>query len=456
MKRNAEETMILNENLWKVMWKLSWPAVLAMALYGLNMVADAVFVGRFVGEKALSGVSAAYPFTQGTYALGALFGSGTGALLSIAIGEQDTCTKERIVGNVNFLIIISGVFLGGISYFISPLLLSFIGMEGVDFQYANEYLQIILLGSILTLGALTSNMIIRAEGKMKTAAGIMGIALIINIIANYIFMGIFSFGVKGAAWGTNLGLFTGIVLFYRYCHKGRAGFDMNEKKVHRDPDILRQILSLGFPSFITTIMALIQGTFAVYALNKYGGTEDIAFYGMVLRLFNFCITPIYGVMFAIQPVVGINFGAGKYRRLISVYKVFTTSALLLVFPFCLLGFLFPMRIFQFMLPDKVFVYQDVINFRYLMGIIPVLPGVLMALNFLTGTKKPKPATIIGLTRQVLLQIPATLLLPRFFGIPWLYKGYFFIDVSLAIIVFALMYQEFKILGEMEEGMNPLC
>lgn len=61
-KKEKQTQMILSENLWKVMWNISLPAVIAMILYGLNSVFDAIFVGRFVGESALAGVTIAQPF----------------------------------------------------------------------------------------------------------------------------------------------------------------------------------------------------------------------------------------------------------------------------------------------------------------------------------------------------------------------------------------------------------
>ena len=54
--RDAQKQMILKDNLWKVMLKISWPAVVAMVLYGLNTVFDAIFVGRFVGVYSINGI----------------------------------------------------------------------------------------------------------------------------------------------------------------------------------------------------------------------------------------------------------------------------------------------------------------------------------------------------------------------------------------------------------------
>ena len=78
-EKDKQKDMILTDNLWKVMWRLSWPAVLAMVLYGLNSVFDAIFVGQFVGENALAGVSLAYPLSQMTLGIGTLIGVGAGS-----------------------------------------------------------------------------------------------------------------------------------------------------------------------------------------------------------------------------------------------------------------------------------------------------------------------------------------------------------------------------------------
>ena len=104
-----QKQFILTSNLWKVMFQLSWPAVIAMVLYGLNAVIDAIFVGRFVGETALAGVSLAYPLTQISLGVGSLTGVGAGSALSIALGSQDRKTQERLMGNVNWISLVSTV-----------------------------------------------------------------------------------------------------------------------------------------------------------------------------------------------------------------------------------------------------------------------------------------------------------------------------------------------------------
>jgi len=445
MDKYRQQNMILNENIWSTTWKLSWPAVIAMVLFGLNVIFDAIFVGRYVGETALAGISLAYPITQIPLGIGSLIGVGAGSLLSVLIGEKDKETQRRLMGNVNYLVIISGVLMTIIGLAVMTPLLKIMGGSGRELVFGQDYLIIVLIGSVLWIGGIGYNMIIRAEGKMGTAAWMMGSGLVVNIITNYILIVILDMGVKGAAWGTNIGMLVYVVLFFVYCGRGKATFETNEKRVCREKDLVKQILGLGFPSLLMSIMYVIQGIVIMKALTNYGTTQDVAFYGAAFRLYNLFLTPIYGLMRALQPMVGINFGAKQYERVIKSFKVFAVVAFLIMLPLWLLSMLFPDSVLGLMITGRTFSDAEICNFRTLVLVAPLLPIVLMAMTFWPAIKKPKPAGILGIARQVILYIPAMIILPKFFGIEWVYKGSFIIDFILSIVVLLLMKREFTIL-----------
>ena len=148
---NKEKEMILKENLWKVCYRLSFPAIIAMVLYGLNVIFDGVFVGRLVGETAFAGISIVYPLTQLSLGLGSLVGVGAGSYLSILLGEDDRDTQGKIVANANLIsIIVTLVMMFFCFIFMTPLLKS-IGAEGDALSYAISYFRITLIGSFFGL-----------------------------------------------------------------------------------------------------------------------------------------------------------------------------------------------------------------------------------------------------------------------------------------------------------------
>ncbi len=444
-QKERQKQFILSNNMWKVMFELSWPAVIAMVLYGLNSVIDAIFVGRFIGETALAGVSVAYPLSQISVGLGSLIGVGAGSALSIALGSKDKRTQERLLGNVNYLSLIITVVYIVLGLIFSTQLVKVMGGEGEALALGDSYFRITILGSFFWIYGLAGNMIVRAEGKMKSAAIIMGIGLVVNIIANYIFIVLFNLGVAGAAWGTNIGMLVYTLIGWVYFGKGYASFKSKVFSLYRDKDIIKSIINLGISSFIMSFMNLVQAVVVFNALSKYGTVADVAFYGSVYRVFTFLLTPIFGLMRALQPVAGINYGAKQYERVISSFKIFIVTSTILTLPFWIVSMMSPNFILGLILPNQTFVGTQLTYFRIYMAILPLLSTTFMAMTFFPAIDKGRPAAVIGIVRQLILYIPVMLVLPKMIGVSGVYYGTFAIDSVIVLCTIIMIKKEFNIL-----------
>ncbi|MCG8515157.1 MAG: MATE family efflux transporter [Halanaerobiales bacterium] len=441
--KEKQKKMILTDNLWRVMFDLSWPAVIAMVLYGLNTVFDAIFVGRFVGEIALAGVSLAYPLSQLSLGVGSLIGVGAGSALSIALGAEDKRTQERLLGNVNYLSLIATVLFIVIGLLFSTDLIKVMGGEGEALRLGDNYFRVTIIGSFFWIYGLAANMVVRAEGKMKSAAVIMGLGLVINVIANYILIVILNMGVEGAAWGTNLGMFVYTLVGWIYFGKGFASFKAKVASLRRDQDIIKSIISMGIPSFIMVVMSLVQAVLIFNALSNYGTSSDIAFYGVAFRIFTFILTPVFGLMRALQPAIGINYGAKNNERVISSFKIFAVIATILIIPFWLFIMFAPASVLSIMMPDQVFTGSELTNFRVYMTLLPILPVIFMAMTLFPAINKGKIGAMIGIIRQLVFYIPVMLILPRFLGVSGVYYGTFGIDFLMVLWTIFLVKKEFN-------------
>lgn len=444
-QKDKQKQMILSENLWKVMCKVSWPAVLAMVLYGLNTVFDAIFVGKFVGETALAGVSIAYPLSQLTLGFGQLIGVGAGSALSIALGANDIDTQKKLLGNVNYLSITITVIYMIFALLLATPLVKAMGGLGDTLVIGKTYFQVTVFGSLFWIYGLSANMIVRAEGKMKSAAVIMGFGLVVNIVANYVLIVLMDMGVAGAAWGTNLGMLVYTLVGLVYFSRGKASFEAQPFKVARNMKVAKDILSMGMPSLIMSMMSLVQAIVVFNALSMYGTTYDLALYGATYRIFTFLLTPIFGLMRALQPVIGINYGAKKNQRVIKSFKIFAVGSTILMLPFWLIAMLMPETALGLMFVDTIFNASSLLYFRVYMALLPILPIIFMAMTFYPAINKGKPAGIIGIARQLIFYVPVMILLPRYFGVQWVYYGTFLIDFIIAVWVFVLIKKEFSIL-----------
>lgn len=442
-QKEKQKQFILSGNMWKIMADLSWPAIVAMVLYGLNSVLDAVFVGRFVGEDALAGVSVAYPLSQISVAFGSLIGVGAGSVLSIALGAGDKKTQDRLLGNVNLLsFVVTAVYMV-LAMVFSTQLVAVMGGKGEALVLGSQYFKITVIGAFFWVYGLAGNMIIRAEGKMKTAAVMMGIGLAVDAAFKYLFIVVFKWGVEGAAWATNIGMLVYTLVSWIYFGKGWSTFHSKLISIRWDKEIGTSILRLGMSSLIMSVMSLVQAVFVFNALSKYGTTADVAFYGVVYRIFTFLLTPIFGLMRALQPVIGINYGAKQYDRVIHSYKVFAAASMLLTLPFWIISMVFPDGVLGLMIKDQVFSGEQHISFRIYMAILPLLSFIFMAMTLFPSIDKGKPAALIGIARQLVFYVPVMLFLPSIVGVQGIYYGSFAIDAVIVLWTVIMVKKEFN-------------
>ncbi|MCD7947867.1 MAG: MATE family efflux transporter [Oscillospiraceae bacterium] len=451
--KERQKHFILNENMWKVMFQLSWPAVIAMVFYGLNSLMDAFFVGRYIGDAAMAGVSMAYPLSQISTAFGSLIGVGAGSALSIALGANDRNTQRKAMGNVNMMTIVSTVAFMIFGLLLSKQLISVMGGTGEVLVQGNAYFRVTVFGSVFWIYGLAANMIIRAEGKMKTAAWMMGLGLGINILANYIFIVQLGMGVEGAAWGTNIGMFVYSILGWTYFARGKATFEAKVLSFRKDKAMIVNISRLGLASALMLIMNLVQSLVVFNALARFGTTADVAFYGVVYRLYQFLITPIFGLMRAVAPAIGINYGANQYERAIQSYKVFSVAALILTIPLWLITLIAPQSVLGLMITEQVITATQITFFRVFMAILPLMSFIYMAMTFFPAVDKGKPATIIGMARQFVFYVPVMLIVPRIFGVAGVYYGSFAIDAIIVIWTILMVNKEFRSLRKRAESIK---
>lgn len=447
MDKEQQKEFILNGNLWKVLFDLSWPAVAAMVLYGMNNMLDAVFVGRFAenAKAAVAGISLAYPLTMIALGLGSLIGTGAGSLLSIVLGAKDEETQKKLIGNVHYLTIIISIAVAVLGVLFADKLLYIMGGRGDALAEGTAYLKTTFYGSFFWVYGLGANMIVRAEGKMKSAALIMAIGLAVNAAANYVFIVLLGMGVTGAAIGTNIGMAVYSLAGIIYFASGKTSFHCKAFSINRDKKIIKQIILMGMPSLIMNVMFIISGAFVFNALEATGGEEAVALYGVTFRYFNFLLTPIFGLMRALQPVTGINFGAERNDRVITSFKQFWFTATALIFPFWLVLMIIPEAAINLMLKEITVTAEHVRFFRIAVLVLPFMPAIFMGLTFFPSINKGSIASTVAILRQVLLYIPAMLIVPRFFGLAGIYYAGFCIEILCIAGMLIMIKREFHLL-----------
>lgn len=439
---------LLTENPWRLMIRLSVPAILGQFIVGLYAFVDSIYVGQMVGINAMSAVSAASPFVLVNNGIAVLVGIGSGSVLSRAIGKKDQQTVDKIMGNLVCLVILLSalVMLVGIAF--APTLLRLSGAEGEVLEMGVSYLRTVYIGSIFVNFMQGANMVIRAEGRMKTAMGIMAAGALLNIILDPVFIIMFpDKGAQAVAMATVLSQFVQATATLYYFVKKSPVVRFNGIKFAKE--LNPEIFSVGASAMLMQIMMLVQMTTVYNTAVHFGGDSQIALMGAAQRVMQLAFVPIWGMSQGMQPAVGTNFGARAYGRVKTLTNVFILGATCLATFFFVIIELFAPQIMSAFITKPSIVNEGLSNFRLMYSIFSTYGLLIMVVTYFQSVGKAKQAGIMVMLRQLILVVPLVLLLPRllFGNVIGVWLALPLNDIIILIVAIVLIMREYKELSE---------
>ncbi|MFP4266386.1 MAG: MATE family efflux transporter [Spirochaetaceae bacterium] len=406
---------IRSESLHRLYFSLSLPAAFSLLVLGLYHFFDGIFIGQWVNPEALGAVGLVYPFTLVNNGIFMLIGIGSASLLSRAIGAKDRETIDSIFGNLLLL----NVLLSGIQLFIGLMwaeeIVAFLGGEGVMLEYGTRYLRIIVIGSPFINFASSANVLIRGEGRMRSAMLIMSSGAVLNLVLDPVFLGVLDFGVEGAAAATAIsqGVTAAVSVFYFL--KGKSVVRISPSRF-RFTRHLGEILSVGVSGMALPVMTIVQIVFVIKSTAYYGGSRELIIISALIKILNFIFVPIWGACQGFQPLVGINYGAADYHRVRRGFFVFVfyTSLIALAVWSLIMGA--PRLVLGWFITDAAIVESGVRVIRLYLCDFPLYGYMLLVVTLFQALGKGGHAAFLVVSRMSLLFIPIILLLPRVLGI----------------------------------------
>ena len=412
MNKNSKE--LLTEQPLQILIKLSLPAILGMIVIGVYPLMDGIFAGQILGEKAMTAVGIATPFTYINTGIATLIGVGSASLLSRAIGEGNQRTIDKVMGNLCFWVLLLSTIVTILGYLFCGQLLMIFGAKGELLDLSTRYLRIIFLGSIFVNFAQAANMVMRGEGVMKRAMLIMSLGAGINIVLDPVLMIMFrEHGVEGAAIATITAQFIQAVFTLWYFKKKSETVKIG--LMRKEKEITGEMFSVGVSAMLMQVLTIIQQSFLYSQAFRYGGETSAAIMAVSLRIQAFSFIPLWGMSQGLQPAIGANFGAKQYNRLKKIFNVFTISSIVLAACFWIPAEGFAKQILNlFGLSDET-LFLAVPNFRIMYSIFIVYGVMIMIMTFFQAIGDGKTAGVLVMLRQVILFIPAMIFLPYIFG-----------------------------------------
>ena len=432
------------EKVSKLIIKFSIPAIIGMLVNALYNVVDRIYIGQGVGSLGIGGTTIAFPVMLIMMAFSMLIGIGANSLVSIRLGQNRKEDAQGIFGNALSLLIITSLIISVTGLIVLEPFLKFIGTSEQILPYAMDYLQIILIGGVFQSIGMGMNNFIRSEGNPKIAMYTMLIGALINTVLDPIFIFVFHWGMKGAALATIIAQAVSAIWVLAYFLRGKSLLKIHLKYLKLKPVYVGNIIALGTAPFAMQIAASVLNFIMNKNLGIYGGDVAISGMGIVNSITTLMIMPLFGINQGVQPIIGYNYGAQKYDRVKEAYRLAVIYATVIVVFGWLVTRLFPEQlVYLFNNEDTELIAFGTFAIKRVLMFLPIIGFQIVSSNYFQAIGKPKHSAFLGLSRQVLILIPALIILPKFFGLNGVLSAGPLSDVVSSLLTGTFIFLEMR-------------
>lgn len=416
--------------------KFTFPSIVMMVFTSIYGVVDGVFVSNFAGSESFAAVNLIMPFLMILGAIGFMLGTGGSALVAFILGTGDGQKANRVFSlMVYVLIVLGGIFMVGGILFMEPMA-RLLGADETMLPVCVQYGRIVMLGLIpFMLQNTFQSFLVTAERPhfglyITIAAGVTNMAL------DALFVGVFRWGVAGAAAATVISQIVGgvIPLVYFICpnkSKLRLG------KTKMDFRVLGKAAANGSSEFMTNVSMSLVNMLYNWQLMRLIGAQGVAVFGIIMYV-SFIFAAIFiGYSMGSAPVIGFHYGAGNKEELKGLFR--KSLWILLVFSVVLSGL-------AMMLAKPlamIFVAYDaelleltkraltIYSLAFLM-----LGFNIFASSFFTALNDGLTSALISFGRTLMFQVASVLLLPLIFDVDGIWAAVILAE-GLALILSAV-------------------
>lgn len=427
---NKNENILSKERIGTLLIKFSVPSVISLVLNALYNMVDQIFIGNGVGYLGNGATNVIFPLTQFAIAIGLLIGDGTASYVNLKSGQGKKEDAEKGMAAGITALSVSGILLSIILSVLLKPLCSLFGATDAIMPYALDYGLIITIGTFFNMFSWGAMSMVRADGSPKTAMLSMLTGFVINMIGDPLTIYVFGWGVKGAAIATVTGQVASTAICIVYFIKSSKTVKLTKNSFAACIKYIKKVTKLGLSSFVTQLAIVLvlffQNNLLVKygAMSKYGAEIPMTALGVTMKVFTILQYAITGLCSGAQPIISFNYGSGEFKRVKSVLKQLLIISAAIMGAATIWFQAAPMSVVSiFGSADSLYNEFSVKCLRIFLMLI-ILDSIQMAgSSYLQSVGKPIRATVLVMFRQIVIQIPAMLILSNIYGVDGiLYAG----------------------------------
>lgn len=428
----------------KLLWRYSVPAVVGTVVMSLYHIIDSIVIGHAVDDpNVVSGIAITFPVMNISAALGMLVGTGATTRISIVMGQHDKPRAERILGNSLILTLVIGViYMSLFAIFLDPILKAF-GASELSLPYAREFMLWIIPGLVLINLTFNLNNIMRATGYPKKAMYTNFIGAGLNIILAPIFLFGFGWGVKGAALATNISMLVTTIFVMSHFFDKDKELTFKKGTYRLDARIVKSVLAIGLAPFMINMAGSLINAIVNNTLFEHGGDNAIAAVVVFNRYVTVFVMTVIGICQGMQPIVGYNYGAGKYDRLFRTFWLAAAAGFIVTVMGSVIGTFAPRHIAQMFMQDENQIQCAITCLQITAYGFWMVGYQITATNFFQALGMAGKSIFLSLSRQIIFMIPLLMFLPDMWGLNGVWAAYPISDVLATIVTTIMLFIQIK-------------
>lgn len=441
-KAAKNERLFRDQSVWKAIAALAIPSLLSILVMIFYNLADTFFIAQLGDTAKVAAVSIVSPVFSIIMALGTMLGVGAGTLLSVAFGAGESDKAKNTASLCFYSGIVLSVLLTVLLLCFSSPLLRFLGTQPEMWDDTATYLRVLALGTVFMISSHTLSALIRSEGAVREGLRGYMAGTVTNIVLDPLFILVFRWGVAGAAVATVLGNVVSSLLYLLHIRRHATVVSLDPKRALTDVKALGQILALGVPNAVSTLLSGFASTFSNQLLSTHG-TDAIAAMSAAGKSSMLISMVQMGICMGVQPLLAYNFGARNTARLKETLRKTALLTVLVGLTAAALCFTFRRWVIGLFLKEAGVAALGERLILWLIAGAPFLGFVYLSTNYLQATQKASAAILVSLLRQGLLLIPLLYLFHWLLGLTGITAAHLATDIGaalLSMIVFAVHYR----------------
>lgn len=426
----------------RLLLKYSLPAVVGTVVSAVYNIIDSIVIGHAIDDpNVVSGIAVTFPVMNIVGALGMLIGAGAAARVSIVMGQNDRRVAEIILGNcIQLTVIIGLLYASAFAIFMDRILMLF-GASPNSLPYAREFMMWVLPGMVLQNITFSYNNVMRASGYPGKAMYTNMIGAVLNCILAPLFLFGFGWGIRGAAIATDISMAVTAVWVMSHFFRKSSTLHFVRGTFRFNWPVIRGVLYIGMAPFLINVTGSAVNAIVNNSLLGYGGDNAVAAVVVFNRFVTIFVFVIIGICQGMQPIVGYNYGSGRYGRLFRTFAMAACAGVVVSTVGSLTGHFNARQIAMMFMQDEAQIECAVRCLRITTLTFWMVGFQIVTTNFFQSLGMAGKSVFLSLTRQIIFMIPLLLILPPVYGLDGVWSTYPISDlVSTLVAIGMLVFQ----------------